>query len=126
MTTASDGMTYNPGGVSKPVVEPGSFMIAAAALDHAHIDGMCTALESAGARLKYVFEPNAAKAKSFQEKFPHVEIADSLDAILDDPEIKCVAKVVIGWKDDPFAGNYCCFIVIYHRHIQEWHRKVFV
>ncbi len=98
MTTASDGMTYNPGGVSKPVVEPGSFMFAAAALDHAHIGGMCTALETAGARLKYVFDPDAAKAKSFQQMFPHVEIVDSLDAILDAPEIKCVAAAAIPSK----------------------------
>ncbi len=95
MTTASDGMTYNPGGLSKPVVEPGAFMFAATALDHAHIDGMTTALESAGAQLKYVFDPDANKAKSFQAKFPHAQVAESLEVILDDPEIRCVAAAAI-------------------------------
>ena len=62
MANTSDGMTYNPGGQSKPVVEPGEFLFGVAALDHAHIDGMATALEGAGAQLKRIYDPNREKA----------------------------------------------------------------
>ena len=95
MTNASDGMTYNPGGQDKPVVESGEFMFGVAALDHAHIDGMTTALESAGAQLKRIYEPNWEKAGAFQKKFPQATISSSLDELLDDPEIRCVAAAAI-------------------------------
>ena len=95
MANASDGMTYNPGGQSKPVVEPGEFMFGVAHLDHAHIDGMTTALESSGARLKSIYEPNREKAEAFQRKFPHATIAGSLNELLNDPEVRCVAAAAI-------------------------------
>ncbi len=91
-------MSYNPGGKTIQVVEPGSFEFGVAALDHAHIDGMATALENTGARLKSIYEPNAEKAQAFQEKFPHAQIVDSLDAILKDDAIRCVAAAAIPYK----------------------------
>ena len=36
-----DGMNYAPVGKPQPVVAAGEFVIAAAALDHGHIYGMC-------------------------------------------------------------------------------------
>ena len=47
----SDGMTYAPQGRAEPVVAPGEFVFAAAALDHGHIYGMCNGLTEAGADL---------------------------------------------------------------------------
>ena len=46
-----DGMNYAPTGKPQPVVKPGEFIIAAAALDHGHIYGMCNGLIEAGATL---------------------------------------------------------------------------
>ena len=40
----SDGMNYAPEGKPAPVVEPGEFVFAAAALDHGHIYGQCKGL----------------------------------------------------------------------------------
>ena len=39
-----DGMNYAPKGKPSPVVGPGEFQIAAVALDHGHIYGMCNGL----------------------------------------------------------------------------------
>ena len=39
-----DGMNYAPKGKPSPVVKPGEFQIAAVALDHGHIYGMCNGL----------------------------------------------------------------------------------
>lgn len=95
MSTAADGMAYNPEAKSKPVVQPGEFFFAAVALNHDHINGMTTALEGAGAQLKYIYEPNRAKAEAFNAMFPHAEIVDSLDTILGDDSIRCVAAAAI-------------------------------
>ena len=54
----ADGMNYAPKGKPSPVVKPGGFVIAAAALDHGHIYGMCNGLTEAGATLKYVYDPD--------------------------------------------------------------------
>ena len=51
---ASDGMNYAPKGKPMPVVKEGEFVIAAIALDHGHIYGMCNGLVEAGATLKWV------------------------------------------------------------------------
>lgn len=45
----NDGMNYAPVGKPKPVVKTGEFVIAAIALDHGHIYGMCNGLVEAGA-----------------------------------------------------------------------------
>ena len=44
-----------------PVVKEGEFQIAAAALDHGHIYGMCNGLIEAGATLKWVYDPDPKK-----------------------------------------------------------------
>ena len=43
-----DGMNYAPKGRPEPVVKPGEFVIAAIALDHGHIYGMCRGLRHDG------------------------------------------------------------------------------
>ena len=94
MANASDGMTYNPGGQDKPVVESGEFMFGVAALDHAHIGGMTTALESAGAQLKRIYEPNWEKAEAFQ-KVPSSDNIQQSGRAARRPEIRCVAAAAI-------------------------------
>ena len=56
-----DGMNYAPKGKPNPVVKEGEFPIAAAALDHGHINGMCNGLVEAGATLKWVYDPDPEK-----------------------------------------------------------------
>ena len=60
----ADGMNYAPKGKPAPVVKPGEFVIAAVALDHGHIYGMCNGLVEAGATLKYVYDPDPEKVAS--------------------------------------------------------------
>lgn len=59
----SDGMNYAPTGKPDPVVKPGEFKIAAIALDHGHIYGMCNGLTEAGAEVKWVYDPGPEKSK---------------------------------------------------------------
>lgn len=91
----SDGMNYAPKGMPAPVVKPGEFVFAAAHLDHGHIIGMCSALIDAGATLKYVYDPDSAKAEAFCKQFPGSRPARSEDEILLDPEVKLVAGAAI-------------------------------
>ncbi|MCM3399586.1 Gfo/Idh/MocA family oxidoreductase [Oceanobacillus profundus] len=90
-----DGMNYAPKGKPNPVVKAGEFPIAAAALDHGHINGMCNGLIEAGATLKWVYDPDPEKVQKFVEQFPEVEVASSLETILHDESIKLVAAAAI-------------------------------
>ncbi|MEM8495004.1 MAG: gfo/Idh/MocA family oxidoreductase, partial [Planctomycetota bacterium] len=47
MASASDGMNYAPQGKPQPVVQPGEFPIAVAAMDHGHIHGQVNGLTEA-------------------------------------------------------------------------------
>ena len=69
---ASDGMNYAPKGKPMPVVKEGEFVIAAIALDHGHIYGMCNGLVEAGATLKWVYDPDPEKVENFIKTFPGV------------------------------------------------------
>ena len=82
---AADGMNYAPKGKPDPVVKPGEFVIAAVALDHGHIYGMCNGLVEAGATLKWVYDPDPEKVAKFQEAFPGVKAASSEEEVLNDP-----------------------------------------
>lgn len=90
-----DGMNYAPEGKLNHVVEPGEFVFAAAALDHGHIYGMCNGLIEAGATLKWVYDPEPARSQAFADKFPQVQIADSLEQVLGDPEVRLVAAAAV-------------------------------
>ncbi|MDP4097821.1 Gfo/Idh/MocA family oxidoreductase [Paenibacillus sp. P96] len=90
-----DGMNYAPQGKPDPVVRPGEFVIAAAALDHGHIYGMVNGLTEAGATLKWVYDPDPAKVRQFRERFPEARPAASLEEVLDDPEVRLVAAAAV-------------------------------
>ncbi len=91
----SDGMNYAPQGKPSPVVKAGEFAIAAIALDHGHIYGMCNGLTEAGADLKWVYDPDPNKVKAFCEKFPQVRVASCEEEILQDKEVKLVAGAAV-------------------------------
>ena len=88
-------MTYAPKGKPNPVVKEGEFPIAAVALDHGHINGMCNGLIEAGATLKWVYDPDEQKVNDFIEQFPGVQAAESLEQVLHDESIKLVAAAAI-------------------------------
>lgn len=75
MEQKKDGMNYAPKGKPVPVVKPGEFAIAAVALDHGHIYGMCNGLTEAGAYIKWVYDPDPAKVAAFQKAFPQARAA---------------------------------------------------
>ncbi len=95
--------TYVPGPKPTPVVKEGEFVFAAAHLDHDHINGMCAALITAGATLKWVFEPDAKKREEFQKKYKQAKTARSLDEILADPEVKLVAAAAVTSERGPLG-----------------------
>lgn len=91
----SDGIHYAPKGKSNFVVQPGEFVFAATALEHGHIYGMCNGLLEAGAVCKAVYDPDPKKAEAFRKTYPDVPVAESLEQILDDPDIHMVAAAAI-------------------------------
>ncbi|WHP30883.1 Gfo/Idh/MocA family oxidoreductase [Trabulsiella odontotermitis] len=91
----NDGMNYAPTGKPQPVVKPGEFVFAAAALDHGHIYGMCNGLLEAGGTLKWVWDANRQKCEDFVRQYPQVKIADSLATILADDDVQLVAGAAI-------------------------------
>ena len=93
--SVSDGASYAPESQPDRVVEEGDFVIAAAHLDHGHIHGQVQGLVDAGATLKWVFEPDAAKRNALVEKYPDTQIATSLDEILNDHDVHLVASAAI-------------------------------
>lgn len=91
----ADGMNYAPKGKPDPVVAKGEFKIAAVALDHGHIFGMCNGLTEAGAELKWVYDPDPEKVAKFLEAFPGTPVAESEEQVLSDPEVKLVCGAAI-------------------------------
>lgn len=91
----TDGMNYAPVGKPRPVVEPGQFIIAAIGLDHGHVYGMVNGLLEAGAQVKWVYDPDPAKAEKFKQTYPQVRIASSEEQVLADPEVRLVAAAAI-------------------------------
>lgn len=88
-------MNYAPKGKVNKVVEEGEFTFAAVALDHGHINGMTNGLLEAGATLKWVYDTDAEKVAAYKEKFPQAQVADSINQVLSDPEIKLVAAAAV-------------------------------
>lgn len=72
-----------------------ALVFAAAGLAHGHIHAMCRGLIQAGARLKYVYEQDAALLAEFCSAFPEAEPAESEEQILRDPEIGLIASADI-------------------------------
>ncbi|MBB6429247.1 Gfo/Idh/MocA family protein [Algisphaera agarilytica] len=92
---SNDGMNYAPTGKPDPVVEPGEFCFAVTAMDHGHIIGQANGLTEAGATLKYVFDPNHPEAAQSLAEQHNATVPDSLQTILDDPEVQLVAAAAI-------------------------------
>ena len=92
------GYDYVPDGGSDKVVNSGELFFASAGLDHGHIYAMTQGMLSTGAQCKYVWDPDPKKIEAFLAKFPNTPVADSLEQILDDPEIKLVANAGIPAK----------------------------
>jgi predicted dehydrogenase len=105
MNSKADGMNYAPQGKPSPVVKPGEFTFAAAHLEHGHIYGQCNGLLEAGAALKWVYDPDAAKIEAFQAKYPQVRVARSFDEILDDPEVRLVAAAAVPCDRGAIGGR---------------------
>jgi predicted dehydrogenase len=103
MVQKADGMNYAPEGKAEAVVAPGAFKFAATALEHGHIYGQCNGLREAGAELKWVYDADPVKVRAFQERYPEVRVARSLDEILQDPEIRLVAAADIPNKRGPLG-----------------------
>ena len=95
MAKLSEGMNFAPKGKPNPVVGKGEFKIAAVALDHGHINGMCNGLAEAGAEIKYVYDPDPVKVDAFVKAFPGAVAARCEDEVLMDPEIKLVAGAAV-------------------------------
>lgn len=93
-----DGSKYAPKGKPNPVVKPGEFYIAAIALDHGHVYGMCNGLTEAGATLKWVYDPDSKKVEAFLRAFPQAKAASSEEEILADPDVKLVCSAAITIK----------------------------
>ncbi len=91
----SDGATYAPAPMPRPVVGPGEFVFGATHLDHGHIVGMCQGLTGAGGSLKWVYDPDPAKVAAFLEAFPDVRVARTEAEVLDDPEVRLVAGAAV-------------------------------
>lgn len=98
MEQKKDGMNYAPKGKPSPVVEAGAFCIAAVALDHGHIYGMCNGLTEAGATLKWVYDPDPKKVEGFLKAFPEARAAASEEEVLNDPEVKLVCSAAVTSK----------------------------
>ena len=91
----SDGMNYAPVGKPTPVVKPGEFVFAAAALDHGHIYGQCQGLTEAGGECRYVCDPDAAKVEKFSEKYPAAKVLRSIDEVLEQKDVQLVASAAV-------------------------------
>ncbi len=91
----SDGMNYAPEGRTRHVVEPGEFAIAAVALDHGHIFGMCNGLTEAGAHVKWVYDPDPSNVERFLKAFPGAQAARSRDEVFQDAEVRLVASAAV-------------------------------
>ena len=94
----ADGMNYAPKGKPSPVVKEGEFCIATIALDHGHIYGMCNGLTEAGAKLKWVYDPDPKKVQNFIAAFPGTKAASSEEEILADPEVKLICGAAVTSK----------------------------
>ncbi|MBS5956261.1 MAG: Gfo/Idh/MocA family oxidoreductase [Clostridiales bacterium] len=95
MGNGNDGMNYAPKGKPEPVVSKGTFCIAAVALDHGHIYGMCNGLTEAGATLKWVYDRDPKKVADFIKAFPQAQAAGSEEEVLRDPEVRLVCSAAI-------------------------------
>ena len=91
----TSGIDYAPEGQAEAVVDPGEFVFAAVGLDHGHIQGMCKGLTEAGAELKWVYDPDAAKVAKLRETFGQARAARSEAEVLEDDQAHLVAGAAV-------------------------------
>ncbi len=96
-------MNYAPQGKPEPVVNPGEFVFAATNFDHGHIYGMCNGLTEAGGELRWVFDEDEGKLSQIRDMFPQAKVAESLDQILEDADVKLVAAAAIPNRRGPLG-----------------------
>lgn len=94
---------YEPSGKPSAVCAPGEFIVAATHLDHGHIYSQCEGLEQAGALVKWVYDPNPARAEHFRAKFSSARIAGSLEEVLDDRGVQLVAAAAVPSERGPLG-----------------------
>ncbi len=95
MANIKDGASYAPTSEAEKVVAPGEFIIAVAFLDHGHIYGQVNGLCDAGATLKTVYDADPERLQAFCNTYPGVKVAESFEAILQDPDVKMVCAAAI-------------------------------
>jgi predicted dehydrogenase len=91
----ANGMFYAPRSKPNKVVKEGEFIFAAVSLEHGHIYGMSYGLIEAGGMLKWVYDPDPEKVKTFCSAFPGVKAARSEDEVLLDKSVHLVAGAAI-------------------------------
>lgn len=101
--SSKEGFNYAPSAKPRPVVEAGEFVFAAAHLDHGHIFGQCNGLIEAGGILKYVYDTDPKRLADFLQRYPQAQAVDSLDRILEDPEILLVAAAAVPCDRGPIG-----------------------
>lgn len=98
-----DGMNYAPKGKPSPVCGPGEFIFAAIALDHGHIYGQVGGLREAGGQCRWVFDSDPARIANFVASFPECRVANSIEQILADPDVRLVASAAIPCDRGPLG-----------------------
>lgn len=76
-------------------VGPGEFVFSVAGLAHGHIYGMARGLLEAGATLGSVWDEDPQKVTEFLKAFPQGRAADSLEQLLEDPQVRLVASAAV-------------------------------
>jgi predicted dehydrogenase len=99
----SDGMNYAPQGKPAPVVKKGDFVFAATALDHGHIYGMCNGLTEAGGEVRYVYDPEPARAEKFCAAFPSARAVSSEAELLEKDDVLLVAAAAVPNERGPLG-----------------------
>ena len=100
----SDGMNYAPVAREQTVVcQPGEFNVGVAHLDHGHIYGMAQNLKAAGATIARVYDRHEKRIAYFKKLFPEAEVVNSVDALLEDPELQLIAAAAVPAMRGPFG-----------------------
>lgn len=96
---------YTPQEKQTVVCKPGEFVFAAVALEHGHIYSQCNGLRKAGGEMRWVYDSDPKKILAFQQSFPKVKVARSLEEILADDEVRLITaaaipseRAALGWR----------------------------
>ena len=75
----------------------GKVVAAVTGMDHGHINGMTEGIGEAGAVIKWAYDPDTEKTKTFLDHFQKFQVkeAKNLEQILEDPEVDLVLSACI-------------------------------